>query len=250
MYMKKIFFIICSVLLLSCDDENSNDCFQTAGDIIQTEIEVSSFSKVVVHAQIELIITQGDEHKVVVETGENLLNDITVEVINNELILKNYNTCNFVREYDITKIYITAPNLTVIRNASELNISSNGVLNFPSVYLQSSGEKNEYLSIGDWHLNIKSDDLKIWGNGIAVFYLEGTTNNLDINFSDGDTRFEGEKLISQHIKVKQISSNDMLIFPVQSLTGSIHSTGDIISFNKPASINVEDLSNFAELIFK
>lgn len=237
-------------MLLSCNSENANNCFQKAGEIIQTEIEVATFDKVTVHERIELIITQGNEQKVVVETGENLLNDISVEVIDNELILKNFNTCNFIRDYDLTKVYITSPNLTTIRNASEYNVSSNGVLTYPSLYLRSSGEKSDYLSIGDWYLTIKNENLNIWSNGIANFYIEGTTNNLDLSFSDGDTRFEGKEFVAQHVKVRQVSSNDMLIFPVQSLTGSIHSTGNVISFNKPSTVEVEELSDYGKLIFK
>lgn len=248
--MKNLFYIIISFLLLSCNSENANNCFQKAGEIIQTEIEVATFDKVTVHERIELIITQGNEQKVVVETGENLLNDISVEVIDNELILKNFNTCNFIRDYDLTKVYITSPNLTTIRNASEYNVSSNGVLTYPSLYLRSSGEKSDYLSIGDWYLTIKNENLNIWSNGIANFYIEGTTNNLDLSFSDGDTRFEGKEFVAQHVKVRQVSSNDMLIFPVQSLTGSIHSTGNVISFNKPSTVEVEELSDYGKLIFK
>lgn len=238
------------LILASCNDEKSNNCFQSAGKIKQVEIELPIFNKVVVHERIELIITEGTEQKVIVESGENLLTDITVEVINNELVLTNYNTCNFFREYDLTKVYVTSPNLTRIRNASEYNVSSNGVLTYPALYLMSVGDKSKFLSVGDWHLNIQNKNVKIWGNGIAVFYLEGTTTNLDINFSNGDTRFEGQNFKAEHIKVRQISSNDMLIFPIQSLTGSIHSTGDVISFNKPPLIEVEELSDYGTLIFK
>ncbi|MFD1292326.1 head GIN domain-containing protein [Lutibacter holmesii] len=249
--MKKIFFIVCSILLVSCNDQNANNCFQTAGDIIQQEVEVATFEKVVVHARIELIITQGDEQKVLIETGENLLNDITAEVINNELILKNNNTCNFVRAYDLTKVYITVPNLTKIRNASEKNIYSNGLLTYNSLELVSIGDEDVYLPIGDWHLNIQNENIRISSNGNAIFYLEGTTTNLNINLFDFcDSRFEGEHLIAQHIKINQISSNDMLIYPVESLSGAIYATGDVISFNKPTTVNVDDLSDYAELIFK
>lgn len=249
--MKKIFFILCSILLISCDDENASNCFQTAGNIIQQEVEVTSFEKVVVHARIELIITQGDEQKVTIETGENLLNDITVEVINNELILKNNNTCNFVREYDLTKIYITAPNLTRIRNASEDNISSNGLLTYKSLELISIGDKDVYLPIGDWYLNIQNEKIKISSNGNAIFHLEGSTDELNLNLFDFcDSRFEGEHLIAQHITVNQISSNDILIYPVESLSGTIYSTGDVISFNRPTTVDIDDLSDYADLIFK
>jgi len=248
--MKKIIYIFTIFIFANCNNEKSNNCFQSAGEITQVEIELPTFDKVVVHQRIELIITEGPEQKVIVESGENLLPDISVEVINNELVLTNYNTCNFFREYNLTKVYVTSPNLTAIRNASEYNVSSNGVLTYSSLYLRSVGDKSEILSVGDWHLNIQNENVRILSNGIAVLYLTGTTNNLDLSFSNGDTRFEGENFKAQHIKVTQLSSNDMLIYPVQSLTGTIHSTGDVIAFNKPLLIEVEELSNYGKLIFK
>jgi hypothetical protein len=116
--------------------------------------------------------------------------------------------------------------------------------------LQSSGEKSEFLSVGDFHLTIHNESVKVWGNGLAVFYIEGSTNNLDLSFSDGDTRFEGQNFIAQNVKVRQVSSNDMLVFPVQILNGTIHSTGHVISYNKPPIVTVEELSNYGALIFK
>ncbi|RXP57889.1 DUF2807 domain-containing protein [Lutibacter sp. HS1-25] len=248
--LKKIIYIITLILIGSCNSENANNCFQTAGKTTQKEVDVPFFDKVVVHEHISLIITQGDTQKVIVETGENLQNDISVEIINNELILKNHNTCNFIREYDLTKIYITVPNLTRIRNASEFNVTSNGVLTYPTLYLMSVGDKSRFLSVGDWYLNIKNQSVSIWGNGIAVFNLEGTTNKLDINFSDGDTRFEGKNFKAQNINVKQVSSNDMVVYPIQSLTGTIHSTGNVISYNQPPTVTLEALGNYGKLIFK
>jgi hypothetical protein len=247
--MKKFTCILILILFSSCNNENANDCWQTAGKIIQQEVEVPSFEKILVQKKIELILTQGATQKVIIETGKNLLSDITVEVIDNEIILTNNNECNFFREYGITKIYITSPNITSIRNASELNISSNGTLAYPSLYLRSSGEKQKFLAVGDWHLSIATENLNIWSNGIANFYLDGTTDNLNINFSDGDTRFEGKNLIAKNIILKQVSSNDMVLFPTESLTGSIHSVGDVISYNKPPVVSV-DQQSVGKLIFK
>lgn len=248
--MKKIIYLISIITLIGCNDQDANNCFQTAGSIVQIEIDVANFNKVVVHKRIELIVKHGDEQKVIIESGDNLIPDISYEVIENELILRDNNTCNFVRDYDITKVYITSPNLTKIRNASELNVSTRGIIRYPNLYLQSSGEKNKFLSVGDWHMNIENTALNIWGNGIANFYINGKTDHLDLNFSDGDTRFEGQNFKAQHIKIKQVSSNDMLIRPIKTLTGSIHSTGDVISYNIPTTIDVEELSDYGKLIFK
>lgn len=248
--MKKLIYILISILILSCNNEDANDCFQTTGKITQVKIELPNFEKLVIHERIETFISEGEQQKIIIESGENLLSDITAEVINNELIIKDNNSCNLVREYGITKVYITSPKLTVIRNASEYNISSIGTLKYPSLYLRSSGEKSEFLSVGDFHLSIKNENVRIWSNGVANFYLDGSTNNLNINFSTGDTRFEGENFIADHVKINQVSSNDILTFPVQSIEGAIYSTGDIILFNQPPVINVQSTENNGELIIK
>ncbi|WP_457619204.1 head GIN domain-containing protein [Lutibacter sp.] len=247
--MKKLAYISCFILLISCNKENVNNCLQTAGEIIQQEIVVDSFDKILVNKRVELIITDGPIQKVVIETGKNLLPDVEVKVENKQLILTNNNTCNFFRDYGLTKIHVTSPNINTIRNASEQRVISNGTLTYPLLYLRSSGEKKEFLATGDWYLTIENEKVIIWGNGVANFYINGSSNNLDIGFTDGDTRFEGENFIVQNIAVKNVSSNDIIIFPVESLTGSIHSVGDVISYNKPPIVDVEILSK-GKLIFK
>jgi hypothetical protein len=247
--IKKIIYLFVLITTISCNNEDAGDCLQTAGDIIQEEIEVVTFTKVLVNKKIELFVTQGPIQKVVVETGENLLNDISVEVIDNQLVLTNYNTCNLLRDYGITKIHITSPNLTEIRNASELNVSSIGTLTYPKLYLQSTGEKNKFLSVGDWHLAIENEQLTIWCNGIANFYMNGKTKNLNMAFTDGDSRFEGENFKANHINVSHVTSNDLLIFPIESLKGSIHSTGNLIVYNTPPLVEVDELS-VGKIIFK
>lgn len=247
--MKKLIYLFLITIVFSCDSEDAGDCFQKAGTIITEEIELSSFQKIVVHEGVGLIIETGTEQKVVIETGKNLLNDISAVVIDNELILRNNNTCNFVREYGITKVHITSPSITTIRNASEQEVISKGTLTFPNIYLRSSGEKSNFLAVGDFNLDLDCERISIWSNGVANFHLRGKANNLNVGFSDGDTRFEGKDLIVQNVTVTNVSSNDVLINPIQSLKGSIHSTGNVISFNQPPVVEVEELS-VGKLIFK
>ena len=247
--MKKILYIIILIGSISCNSEKAGDCWQTAGEKIQKEFTLDNFTKIVVHDKIALIITDGPTQKVAVETGKNLLPDISVSVVNNRLVLINNNTCNFFRDYDLTKVYVTAPNLTEIRNASEQNITATNTITYPSLYLMSVGDKRKYLAIGDINLSINNDKVRIWSNGIATIHLTGSTTNLDINFSNGDTRFEGENFKAKTINIAQTSSNDMLIFPIESLTGAIHSVGNVISYNKPPIVDV-DVQNVGQLIFK
>ena len=70
-----------------------------------------------------------------------------------------------------------------------------------------------------------------------------------MDFTDGDSRFEGKNFKARHISLSHISSNDLLIYPVESLKASIHSTGNLIVYNKPPTIDVDELS-IGNLIFK
>ncbi|UMB52466.1 DUF2807 domain-containing protein [Lutibacter sp. A64] len=247
--MKKILYIFCLITLFSCNSEDAGDCLQTAGDIIQKEFDVASFTRILVNKKIELIIKEGPTQKVVVETGKNLMPDIEIEIVDDQIILTNHNTCNFFRDYGITKVYITSPNITEIRNASELNVTSDGILTYPKLYLESTGVKNEFLAIGDWYLNINNQNLTILTNGIPNFYINGTSDNLTLYFSDGDSRFEGQNYEVKHVNLFHVSSNDILVNPTESIKGSIHSVGNVICYNKPPIVEVEVLSK-GKLIFK
>ncbi|SHH00841.1 head GIN domain-containing protein [Winogradskyella jejuensis] len=246
--MKKIIYICCCFILFACNSESVSDCFQTAGNIIQEEVTVSNFERILVNRDIELIIKEGPQN-VVIETGDNLINDVTAEVIGNQLILTDNNSCNYVRDFGITKIYVTAPNLNEIRCSTQFEIKSEGILSFDNLDLVSEDffDSNSF-PIGDFRLELDVEDLQITSNNISFFYLSGNAENVNINFVGGNGRFEGENLIAQNITIFHRGTNDMLVNPQQSLTGQILSTGNVISFTQPPMVDVQEVFN-GRLIF-
>ncbi len=236
--MKKIFLLfILSIVIASCDSENANDCFQTAGNIIQQEFTVTAFDKILIHERVSLVLKEGPQ-QVVVETGENLLPDVAVEVVNNRLIITDNNTCNYVRDYGITKVIVTAPNITEIRNSSEGSVRSDGVLNYTNLSLLSEDFQNDFTNVGDFYLDINATTFKITSNGNSNFYIKGATTNLNVGFYAGDCRFEGAQLIADNVTLLTRSTNDILVHPVNEIKGNIYSVGDVISFTHPPIVNV------------
>lgn len=247
--MKKLIYIYCLFFMFACDSEDASNCFQTAGPIIQTEINVASFERILVNRDIELIVKQGAFQQVIIETGENLLNDVSTEVIEDQLVLIDNNTCNFVRDFGITKVFVTTPNLKEIRCSTQFEIKSDGILTFNDLTLVSENFTNPNdFAIGDFRLQLDVEDLQITANSLSFFYISGEVENLDLDFLGGNGRFEAQNLISQNVSVFHRGSNDMLINPQQSLTGTILSTGNVISFNQPPIVNVEEVFN-GRLIF-
>ena len=239
--MKKFLYLILTVFLVACNGDNVPDCFQNAGAIVQEEFQVQSFDKIIVFERVELIIIQSDIQKVVVETGEHLMNDIKVNVVDGQLVLKNKNACNLIRDYGITKVFVETPDLIEVRNSSGLSVRSIGYLNFPILTLISENHNNNEVTHtdGDFDLKFNGISLNISTNNLSNVFISGTVDNLFIGFYSGNGRFEGENLIAQNIEIFQRSSNDMILNPQQSITGEVRSTGDVILVNEPPIVNVQ-----------
>lgn len=231
-----------SLVLVSC--EKPSDCVESTGAIITKEVEVSSFNRIEVLQGIEMIITQGPEYKVQIKTGENLMDNIEVIQNGNVLSLKDNTTCNWVREFGQTKIYVTAPNLEEIYSKTERNISSNGVLTYPVLRLfalDDEGDGREGAGTGDFFIAINNYQLVVQNNNVSRYFISGQTNEAIIDFYAGDGRIEAPNLTVQTVKVFHRGSNDMILKPMQSIIGRMVSTGNIILKNNPPIVNVEQL---------
>ncbi|MEP0301769.1 MAG: DUF2807 domain-containing protein, partial [Maribacter dokdonensis] len=90
--------------------------------------------------------------------------------------------------------------------------------------------------------------LSLTVNGIAYFKLKGTAESMSITIAAGDSRIEAETLIADRVTINHRGSNDILVNPQESLTGVLRGTGDVQSYNRPATVEVEELYN-GRLIF-
>jgi len=240
--LRRFLGVFVLIFLSSCDSENSFDCAQKAGDRIQQEFEVAEFNTIVVEQNLQLIIKEGQEQKVVVQTGENLINDIKISVTDGVLTLVNDNGCNLVRDYNITQVVVTSPNINTIRNASGYTVQSEGVLRYSSLTLLSEDleEEDKYHKDGDFRLELAVDSLKITANGLSNFFLSGTANTANIELLEGDMRVEAQNLAVQELYVFHRGTQKVIVNPIQSLRGKVLSTGDLISVNRPPIVEMEE----------
>ena len=165
-------------------------------------------------------------------------------------MLTDNNNCNYVRDFGITKVFVTTPNLKEIRCSTQFEIKSDGILDFNNMTLISEDfSSSDNFAIGDFRLELDVVDLQITSNNLSFFYLSGNVENLNINFAGGNGRFEGENLIAQNVSVFHRGTNDIIVNPQQSITGRILSTGNVISVNQPPIVDVEEVFN-GRLIFE
>jgi hypothetical protein len=249
--MKKIIYFLTILLLYGCDSDKGWDCIQTAGEIVQQEVTVPSFDKVTAWSRVKLFIEDGPVQKVIVESGSNLMPDIKVAVSDGRLQIHNNNSCNLVRDYALTKVYITSPNLTEIRSSTGMGIESIGILSYPSLSLLSEDQvaSETHHTDGDFRMDLEVENLNVVANGLSKFYLKGSARNANFGLYSGNCRIYSEDLIVQDLTVYHRSSGPMVVNPQASIRGKIVSLGDIISKHRPVIVEVEELYR-GRLIFE
>lgn len=242
--MKKLLYIIIVATIFGCSSENSPDCFQTDGALIQSEVvDLDVFKRIMVFDRVKLYISQGPVQKVVIETPENLLNEVNVRVEDSILKLKDNNSCNLFREFETTKVYVTSPNIDVIRNSSGSTVEDIGPIRFERLELVSEDREVEDLFHidGDFDLDeLDTGGIIINANGVSTFRLKGKTRGFQIGLFDGDVRVEAEFLEANSINIFHRSTNKIICFPKDSIRGTILSIGDVIAKNRPPYVEVEE----------
>lgn len=236
-----ILFMTC---LISCDKEDAPACLKSTGDINEHKIELGEFSSINIHSNIHVTIEQGDQQSVVLTTGVNLFNEITFEIIDGELIIKDLNKCDWARPYGNLNVHIITPQLSRIRSSGGGVISSKGILNFPGK-LTLIAE----LYTADFILEVDLPNLQIVNNDVANYYISGNVTQLNVGFYAGDGRFEGANLIAENANAFQRGTNDIIINATNSLTGEIRSTGNLIYCMVPDVLDVDIFDDRGELIY-
>ena len=249
--MRIVVSILFILFFTSC--EKPFDCVKSSGKLTTKVYEELTFTKIIVHKGIALVITQGDNYKLEVMTGENLINDIEVTNEGNTLTLEDNTTCNWVRDYGETVVYITAPNLTDIYCKTEKDISSKGILYYNNLHLVSMNTLDGYKGVGtgDFILQLDCQNLVVESNDVSRFYLSGRANNASINFYEKDGIFRGENLRCNYLSIFHRGSNDMFIYPVFSLSGDLYNVGNIYCYSRPPEENIKVKMHYrGKLIFK
>lgn len=250
--IKRVFtYTFVVFLITACDSDSTWDCIKSTGALIQEEIPLETFEKLDVRHRIQLIVKEGEQQEVVLETGENLRDDITFSVVDGVLQIENQTSCNLFREYGITKVYVTSPNITQIRNGSGLAVLSDGVLTYPSLALVSENTniEDDIHTVGDFNLQLEVQNFTIIANGKSNFFLSGQAETASIGLYSGDGRVEAANFVVQELDIYHRSSNKMIVNPRQSILGEIRSVGDVVSVFHPPVVEVEEYYT-GQLIFQ
>jgi len=218
------------VLATSCGI--SEDCFKGNGNQVTQTFSLENFTKIKVYNGVGLVIKEGTNYEVKVITSDNIRDNLEVKLEGNMLVVKDNSTCNIARDYGLTTVYVTAPNITEIHSKTDQDIRSDGVLNYSDLKLISI-DLSDGAGTGDFRLSLNTINLYVESNNVSNFYLSGQSKNLHVFFSWGNGIFYGENLIVNIITFYHRGSNNIFLFPINSIEGNIYATGNVVLKNNP-----------------
>lgn len=240
--MKRFFILILISISWSCNDPDAPECFKTAGDRISKTTDMPSFTTMEVNGDFNIILSDEAEQKVGIAGHENILENVTFEVKDDQLIITDHNGCDWVRSYDMPQINIASPNVSRIKQNGSGLITSQGKLSYPSLTLVTANYS------GDYRLSFDNKEVIISSNDLSNFYLSGNTDRLTVGFFAGDGRCECADIQAREVSVFHRGTNDVTVHATGLLSGRILSTGNIIYVKtKPDKIDV-GLENRGHLI--
>lgn len=253
--MRKLKLLTGFIMLLAfggCDTENAFDCLQVSGDLERREYDLEVFKRITVWKRVKLIVSEGPRQKVVIEAGKNLFNELNIRVEDSILKVSDRNSCNFLRDYEGARVFVTSPNIDVIRNSSGLTVEGEGRIAWPRLELISEDRDmpDEFHIDGDFRFDeLFVGNITVNANGLSTFYFTGEVISANFGIFDGDVRIEAADLIARNVDLFHRGTNKMIIYPVEGVRGTITGLGDVIARNQPPLVEVEELFT-GRLIFE
>lgn len=186
-YPMKITKVILAVVLLfvafhffKCDKKNlfwslGSSGLKGNGVILAQDRGLSGFTKIETDGLYTLILSQGDEEKVVVETDENLQHLILANVDGGVLNLRMKNGASFSSSKKMY-VYVTLKDIDRLKLGGVGSVETDGELQLDDLTVNAE-------SVGETDIAVNCDNLDLENSSVGRIRLTGRANNCVINNS-------------------------------------------------------------------
>jgi phage shock protein PspC (stress-responsive transcriptional regulator) len=199
-------------------------CVNGNGNIVNETRELEGFSKIELGGSGTMIITQGEEYSVVVETDENILEHVDTRLRGSTLTIE---TIGFgcIRPSKEISIFVTLPSLEEIEVAGSGRIIGTNTLSGEELSLTIAGSGDINLE-----LNVTELETEIAGSGEARYRGVADLHEITVAGSGDIVAFELE---TRETIIDIAGSGDAELFANEQLEISIAGSGDITYTGSP-----------------
>ncbi len=228
----KFRYFISAVLILfvSCNSEDSWDCFKTAGKVQIEYRDLEDFDKVSIFDKVEVELIQSDKNGIEIRAGKNLISGVVSKIEGDRLVIQNQNKCELLRNSDhIINLKLFFDSLINIQV-----YSSGSVFSRDTLFLKKLNISKQ--SNGDLSITLKSENVFIYSNEYGDALINGKIGNVSIRQQGvGMVDFSRCQIDSASIFTQ--GPGQIQIFSKYKIQGEIIRTGKVVLFGDP----IEDI---------
>ena len=228
--MKKqlVFCLMIFFLQLSC---KKSGCFEDAGPLITIQRETTSFHRIVLFDDVNLVLTQDTLESIKIVAAKNIEPNISVQNDNGVLTIRNNTTCKWLRSpNENATVYLSVKTLDHIEYSGSGNVSSTNSINADKITFYSAiGAGNIDISLNAKQVTAKveyeSADFIFHGRADVCYGYTGSRGTLDLK------DFEVKYLALGYAGVRDVTVN-----ATELLEATIYHTGNVFYKGNPPNI--------------
>lgn len=228
-----IFLILLAVVYVSCSGDEGI-CIGSAGKTVQEERPALPMHKIEVYDNINLFLIQDSlVHNITVEAGENLISGITTEIDSGRLELRNLNSCDWMRSFEVpVNVYVRFSRLDSVRFQAAGNVTCMNAWTGDSLYfevVEGAGQISLDIAAFRSKFNIRY--------GTTRIDLKGFSQVTFISHQ-GYGPFHAENMGSKFTYIYSFSPNDVFVNATEEISAEIGNIGNVYYRGNPASVSV------------
>lgn len=238
--MKRLIYISLLICFFSCKKENN--CFISAGKETNKTIELNAFHALHVNRFLNVDWIESPDYKIEIIGGKNFINNISSDIIDQCLILKNNNGCQVFREkIDDVKVKVFAPLL------DSIEMRGNGKITFKDT-LYSNIVIRTIANQGSFDLLIRNDFTRLYmESGSSDFTIKGENRYCDY-YNASFAHFYGEEFLIDSLSLNNRGNGITQVHCKSWMQLLQDGTGDLEYWGTPDTIEVKSFTGKGQLI--
>ena len=206
---------------------NVGGAVRGSGSVETESRDLDSFDAIDLRYPAEVTIVQGEEASIALTAEDNLLPQLTSEIRNGELVIRNSEEAYSQRVDPSETVLIT---ITVV-DLKRVQFQTTGsvdieTLEVPSLTLDLNGA-------GDINaLDLSVDELRVDINGAGTLHVGGTATDVNVDIN-GAGDFDGEDLAAETARIQINGLGDATLQVSESLNAQINGAGSITYYGNP-----------------
>lgn len=184
--------------------------------------------EIFIREDMDLELVESNDNEFIIDGPQKILDKFSVRNDTGNVTL-DFNKMGSWK-YDKPKVQLRMPSLVKLNLYAFNNVFAADTLHSDTINIYNDGT-------GDVHLSVNCHHFLAEGTLLGIFYIDGKTDSLTIN-NQYSSSFRGANLRAQNVKITTESSNQQVVYPINSMTCNVWQTGNVYYVNKPDELIV------------